>query len=132
MHIEGKGKVIGVIGTRSRDGSADFQRVREEFFFVYEPGDWLCSGDCQEGGDRFALKIARREGIPILSFPPGTKDSGVGKFFARNDLIAFHSTILIACVFLPFNVSEKGGTNYTIRKFKELHPESWERNLIIV
>jgi hypothetical protein len=99
---------------------------------VYESGDWLCSGDCEEGGDRFALKIARLEGLPILSFPPGKKVKGVQKFFARNDEIAKYSDVLIACVFVPFDEKQKGGTNYTIRKFKELHPNTWQTSLVIV
>jgi len=122
MHLEGKGKVIGIIGTHSRNGSDDFNLVREEFFCIYESGDWLCSGDCQKGGDTFALKISRKEGIPILMFPPGEREFGYKKFFRRNDLIAQASDVLIACVIKPFDINQRGGTSYTCRKFLKLHP----------
>jgi hypothetical protein len=117
------GKVIGVIGSRKRKSEFDYKAVYQEIMKHYKPGDWVCTGDCKTGGDAFAIKIARREGIPFLVFPPGDKASSrqeyVGRLFARNDKIAEHSDILIAIACMPFDINAKGGTNYTCRKFCE-------------
>ena len=45
------------------------KKVRDKFFEIYEDGDWICSGGCKKGADRFAEMIAK-EGIPILIFYP--------------------------------------------------------------
>lgn len=127
-------KIIGVIGSRQRNSDLDYKKTYQEIMKRYKPGDWLCSGACPRGGDAFAEKVARREGIPILIFPPGTKKSGNAKFFERNDLIAEHSDILIAVAYLPFKLDQRGGTNYTCRKFLEKFDDQFKarRRLFIV
>ncbi len=52
-------KKIGIIGTRRRDTAEAFSKIIAKFFEIYEPGDWIVSGGCQKGGDRFAEKLAR-------------------------------------------------------------------------
>lgn len=106
-------KIIGIIGTRRRDSSGAFKIVQEEFFLHYEEGDWICSGGCPKGADRFAEVIAKQNGIPIIIFYPDYKKKGRYAPFERNTFIADKSDILIACV----SEDRKGGTEDTIQKF---------------
>ncbi len=107
-------KNIGIIGTRSRNTTADYNQVEKEFLKVYKEGDWIISGGCSKGGDRFAQKLAKKYGTPILIFYPDWNDKGKGAAFIRNTDIAENSNILIACV-----VADRvGGTEDTIEKFK--------------
>jgi len=107
-------KKIGIIGSRRRNGGVDQKAVREKFFEIYEHGDIICSGGCPQGGDRFAEKIAKDNGIPILIFYPNWKEFGKSAGIIRNRYIADESDILIACV----AKDRKGGTEDTIHKYK--------------
>jgi len=118
-------KIIGIVGTRRRDGSEAFFLVEEEFFKHYEEGDWICSGGCYKGADRFAEVIAKEHGIPILIFYPNYKKLGKGAAFIRNTTVAETSNILIACV----SKDRTGGTEDTIKKFLDF---SCEQNLFLV
>ena len=109
------GKIIGIVGTRRRNGYNDYKLVEVEFFKVYKPGDWICSGGCPTGGDRFAEKIAKSHGIPILTFYPDWKKFGRGAGIVRNTYIAYISDVLIACV----AEDRTGGTEDTITKFEK-------------
>lgn len=103
-------KIIGIVGTRKRDTSSALNIVETKFFELYKEGDWICSGGCRQGADRFAEILAKKHGIPILIFYPPKKKGGV---FIRNGYIAEQSHILIACV-----ASDRiGGTEDTIKKF---------------
>ena len=109
-------KVIGIIGTRRRDTDEDFKLVYEEFRKIYESGDSICSGLCPQGGDRFAVIIADRLGLPedkCIWFKPDWEKYGKAAGFIRNTDIARESDVLIACV--AYNRS--GGTEDTIKKF---------------
>lgn len=106
-------KIIGVIGTRQRDTVNDRLIVEKEFFDIYSEGDWICSGGCPRGGDRFAEKIAKDNGIPILIFYPAWNKFGKRAGFIRNTDIAENCDVLIACV----SKDRKGGTEDTIKKF---------------
>ena len=130
-------KVIGIIGTRSRDSLIDYREVRSAFNEVYQEGDYICSGLCPKGGDRFAVIIANELRLPKhkrIWFPAKWDDleapnarikyNKYGKpynalaGFARNIDIAKKSDILIACV----AKDRKGGTEDTIKKWKKFHP----------
>jgi len=111
-------KIIGIVGTRRRDRYHDYVAVEEEFFKVYEEGDWICSGGCPKGGDRFAEKIAKKYGIPILIYYPNWARHGRGAGFVRNTYIAKVSHVLIACV----ADDRTGGTEDTIEKFEKYNP----------
>ena len=87
----------------------------DQFLEVYEEGDWIVSGGCPKGGDRFAEKIAKDMGIPIIIFYPNWKKLGRGAGLARNSDIARHAAVLIACV----AYDRKGGTEDTINKYKK-------------
>lgn len=118
-------KIIGIIGTRKRNTITDYNIVKDAFFEIYEEGDWVCSGHCDKGGDKFAEKIAYDYGIPILLFPPKKKQRKY--FFERNTLIAEHSDIIIACLIRPYESleevlkREKGGSEDTIKKYCNFH-----------
>lgn len=107
-------KRIGIIGTRRRDTDAAYRQVHDKFFEIYQEGDWLVSGGCPKGGDRFAEKIAKDYGIPIIIFYPNWKVHGRGAGLIRNSSIAEWSDELIACV----AADRTGGTEDTIKKFK--------------
>jgi len=140
-------KVIGVVGSRSRNTKEDYEAVREAFFKEYEPGDSIVSGGCRRGADRFAfllaLEVADKERFKLL-FPSiwtassqalatlckewkapitvhwalwGIYCNAAGSI--RNTPIARDAQVLIACC------AEGGspGTSYTIAKFRHFHPE---------
>lgn len=118
------GKIIGIIGTRKRDTSAAARVIINKFEEIYEEGDWICSGGCGKGGDRFAEQIAKSRGIPIIIFYPNYKKYGSpASLFIRNGEVAKTSDIIIACVVNPEDGIDKvlgrtkGGTEDTLRKF---------------
>ena len=117
-------KIIGVVGTRKRNTSAAFKKIKEKFFEIYEEWDWICSGGCPKGGDRCAEQIAKSEGIPILIFYPAYKRYGRGAPTVRNTLVAEKSEVIIACVMKSEEgidevlKRDKGGTEDTLRKYE--------------
>ena len=111
-------KKIGIIGTRRRNSSEAFKKIKEAFFEVYEDGDYLVSGGCPKGGDRCAEKLAKDYGIPIVIYFPKWKKYGKGAGFVRNADIADNSDCLIACV----SKDRTGGTEDTIKKFLKKQP----------
>jgi hypothetical protein len=118
-------KSIGIIGTRKRDTEEDYILVRDKFFEIYEPGDFITSGGCKQGGDRFAEVIAQRYDIPIDIYYPDPVPPGSPRWmytkvnYARNTLVAQNSDTIIACV----TDNRKGGTEDTLKKFKRFYPE---------
>lgn len=111
-------KKIGIVGSRRRCSAEDLARVKEEFLFLFQPGDWIVSGGCPKGADAFAELIAKERGVPILIFYPDWKQLGRTAGFARNTLIAKESDVLIACV----AADRTGGTEDTIKKFDKAKP----------
>ena len=121
-------KVIGIVGTRKRTSKKDYDQIREWLFNdAYDEGDMLCSGGCPLGADKFAHRIAKEVGIPIIIYYPDWKKYGKGAGMVRNTKIAEHSDILIACV----TKDRTGGTEDTIKKFKKLGKDTGD-NLIIL
>ena len=121
-------KVIGVIGTRSRNTLEDYIKVQKKFLEYYKPGDSICSGLCPKGGDKFAVLIAANLKLSKekrLWFPANWKKFGRAAGFIRNTDIAENSDILIACV----SKDRTGGTEDTIKKFLK---EKDENSLILV
>ena len=117
-------KVIAIIGTRKRDTSAAFKLVREAFDKIYEEGDWICSGGCSKGADRYAEQLAKAEGIPILIFWPNNKKYHFKVApLIRNGDIAKEATHIVACVMNPEDGIDKvlqrttGGTEDTLKKY---------------
>lgn len=112
-------KIIGIVGSRRRDSQADFLAVKKKFRELFEDGDWICSGGCPEGADRFAYLLHKEYPTPYLEFPAKWKKLGKSAGFQRNADIAKASDILIACV----SSDRTGGTEDTIRKFIKYHGE---------
>lgn len=123
-------KKIAIVGTRSRNTSAAFKLIEEQFWKLYESGDWIVSGGCPKGADRFAEMLAKKEGIPILIFYPDYKRNHFKVApTIRNGPIALNSDIVIACVRRPEEgieqvlLREKGGTEDMLKKFVNSKPE---------
>lgn len=112
-------RIIGVVGSRRRDSDSDYKIVERKFFDLYERGDWICSGLCPDGADRFAVVMHAKYCIPCLWFPANWKKYGKAAGFIRNTDIARESDVLIACV----ASSRTGGTEDTIEKFLKFHDE---------
>lgn len=113
-------KIIGIVGSRRRDSdNSDFIPVRNKFIEIYEDGDWICSGGCPKGGDRFAKMLHKEYCIPYLEFPANWYKHGKSAGFKRNGDIAKASDVLIACV----SEDRTGGTEHTIKLFIKLHGE---------
>ncbi len=111
-------KTIGIVGTRSRDRFSHYLLVKEAFLKVYQVGDYICSGLCLKGGDRFAVLLAKKYNTPTLWFPADWERHGRAAGFIRNTDIACESDVLIACV-----ASDRtGGTEDTIKKWMKFHP----------
>lgn len=106
-------KWIGVVGSRRRTSTPDFNEVRLRVKRVYVPGDMLVSGGCPTGADRFAEVIARQDQIPIMIHYARWVAFGRGAGYLRNGDIANQADILIACV----AKDRTGGTEDTITKF---------------
>ena len=108
-------KRIGIIGTRRRDGIEDLNKTKKVFADLYEPGDWIVSGGCPQGGDRFAVFLHKQYKTPYLEFPADWKTFGKSAGFVRNIEIAKWSDVLIAVI----SPARTGGTEDTIKKFLE-------------
>ena len=122
-------KKIAIVGTRRRDTPAARKVIEEVFWKIYEEGDWIVSGGCGKGGDKFAEQIAKAEGIPILTIYPAYKRFKQGAPTVRNGPVAENSDVVIACVIRPEDgIAEvlkrkKGGTEDMLKKFVKAHPE---------
>ena len=112
-------KRIIIIGSRRRNTPDDFTNVAETFLNIYEPGDLIVSGGCPEGGDRFAEDISAMGDIWMVVWEAEWNKYGKPAGFIRNTIIAQNGDIVIASV----ASNRKGGTEDTIKKFREFYPE---------
>lgn len=148
--------IIGIIGSRRRDGREDFEAIYRVFRHIYTPGDRIVSGGCPKGGDRFAEIIAiqlgkpghyqladlldtkkyplikrhhliKENGAPFILHPARWREFGKAAGFLRNGPIAADSDKLIACV----AADRTGGAEDTIRKFLAREGKS-EEDLYLV
>lgn len=108
-------KVIGIVGSRRRDGLADLAKTERAFKSIYQEGDTIVSGGCPQGGDRFAEILAKQFKVPIKIHKAEWSVYGRGAGFRRNQYIADDADILIAVV----ADDRTGGTEDTIKKFKK-------------
>lgn len=125
-------KIIGIVGSRSRNNQLDLAAVTKAFLTVYKEGDWICSGGCPTGADRFAKIIHEKLCTPYLEFPANWQKYGRKAGPIRNSDIAKVCEILIACVrddSVLKNGSRTSGTEDTVSKFKKLYPD---RKIVIV
>lgn len=120
---------VGIIGARTRNDLSDYilvQKALEDLMTRYNDREIIIvSGGANRGGDRFAKHLAMVKSLEYMEFRPEFRDKDASGFFEeyykRNRMIAFVSDELIACV---HNDGKKGGTGYTIDRFKEYHPET--------
>lgn len=112
MGSDSMSKVIGIVGSRRRDGLADLAKTERAFRQVYQEGNTIVSGGCPKGGDRFAEILAKQLNIPIKVHPAEWSVYGRGAGFRRNQFIADDADVLIAVV----ADDRTGGTEDTIKK----------------
>ena len=130
-------KTIGVIGTRKRNSGEAWKKVEKTLLILYRDGDWLCSGGCEKGGDRFAEKFAKQEGTSILIFYPNYKCYSRGAPMVRNISIAHNSDYIVACVIRPEDgidevlKRETGGTEDTLKKFVKRGKEFKDKIILV-
>jgi len=130
-------KKIGVIGTRKRNTGEAWKKVNEKLSSLYEEGDWIVSGGCETGADRFAIKFAKAEGATLITVYPNYKRYGRGAPIVRNGPVAEHSDIIVACVIKPEDGIDEilkrktGGTEDTLRKFVK-RGEGFKDRIILV
>lgn len=58
-------KTIGIVGSRRRTGTKDFQKLERKLMEIYEEGDHIVSGGCPSGADSYAEILAKKWQIPI-------------------------------------------------------------------
>lgn len=109
-------KTIGIVGSRRRDTRRDYEILIRMFDSIYQIGDWIVSGGCWKGADRFAEMIADERCIPIMILNADWDKHGKAAGPIRNTDIAQWSSVLLAMV-----ASDRtGGTEDTVRKTKGL------------
>ena len=144
---------IGIVGSRRRNSDEDynilihtFNRIIGKLLGVYfgELEVTIVTGDCDEGGDKFAREIA--ETFDCILDEKKIKDPDTGEemdfknhkwfdylticgiYYSRNEEIAKEPLDYLLALVAP---DRKGGTENTIRHFKRYHP-NWEFKLIII
>jgi len=126
-------KLIGMIGSRTRNTESDFELMLEKFDEVYGFGDSIVSGGCPTGGDHFAEAIASELGMEVVEVKDGWNIepeentiyihvadwSFLGKAagFIRNKYIARDSDCLIC---LKTSNEKPGGAENTVKVAKHL------------
>lgn len=109
-------KTIGIVGSRRRDTRQDYEILVRVFDSIYQIGDWIVSGGCWKGADRFAEMIADERHIPIIILNADWDKHGKAAGPIRNTDIAQWSSVLLAMV-----ASDRtGGTEDTVRKMEQL------------
>jgi len=123
-------KVIGIVGSRRRDGQEAYEAIYNEFKKWYDTGDKICSGGCPKGGDRFAELIAKKMNLTeenggLIIHRPKPVPQGSPRWayakvnFERNTIVAKDSDVIIATV-AP---NRKGGTEDTLKKWSKFHED---------
>ncbi len=118
---------IGIVGARVRNTDEDFKILTDFILdFINKTDDDIefVSGGASKGADHFAEILANELDIPITihypnksKLPENSNRMDYAKIcYERNTLIAKDSDILIALV----KPERKGGTEYTIKKFKKI------------
>lgn len=120
-------KIIGIIGSRTRNENSDFKLLEELFFKLYKEDDIICSGGCPKGGDYFASILSKQYSIDYLLFPANWKQYGKSAGYKRNYKIAKWSEILIAIV----SKDRTGGAEHTINLFLNEYKKG-ESNLYLL
>lgn len=100
--------ILAIIGSRSRDSKADFEKV-ESMFNRLTGVTGIVSGGATQGGDRFAEVIAKKYSIPIKIHKADWKTHGKSAGMKRNVDIIRDADLVIACW-----DGESSGTRHSI------------------
>ena len=146
--------ILGIVGSRRRNSKEDYLSLCWKIAELEHENNSLVekivTGDCDEGGDKFARKIAdETDGIELDVKYKRDPETGervkppinrcvkqqrydywtfTGICYARNEEIAKEPLdYLIALVAFD----RKGGTENTIRHFRRLHKD-WKDKLVII
>ena len=136
--------IIGIVGSRRRNKEIDFGKIVLKLSQLERKTEReiekIVTGDCDEGGDKFARDIADMFGYEIdVKFKRDLKNGE--KFlgwahnweftkmcYSRNEEIAKEPLDYLIALVAP---DRTGGTEYTITQFKKYHKD-WEDKLIIL
>jgi len=141
--------IIGIVGSRRRNTDKDYLNLLWKIVELEYNNNTLVkkivTGDCDEGGDKFARKIAN-DSKDIELDVKRIKDPETGEemefknhkwfdylticgiYYNRNEEIAKEPLDYLLALVSP---DRKGGTENTIRHFRRLHKD-WEDKLIIL
>jgi len=141
--------IVGIVGSRRRNSKEDYlnlcwkiAELENEHNSLVEK---IVTGDCDEGGDKFARKIAdETDGIELDEKKIKDPETGeemdfknhkwfdyltmCGIYYSRNEEIAKEPLDYLIALVAP---DRKGGSENTIRHFKRLHKD-WKEKLIIL
>ena len=139
--------IIGIIGSRRRNSKEDYLNLCWKIVELEDESNSITkkivTGDCDEGGDKFARKIANdTDDIELdvkFKIDPETGEKLEGyrrcsynEFtqicYERNEEIAKEPLDYLIALVAP---DRKGGTENTIKHFKRLHKD-WKDKLIIL
>lgn len=111
-----KRQCIAIVGSRRRNASADYIKLKEEFLRIYREGDSIVSGGCEWGADSWVYALAREVGCTLIVHYAKRASQGRAAGPIRNSLIARDCTVCLAVV----TEDRTGGTEDTVRKCKRL------------
>lgn len=130
--------ILAITGSRQRNTEKDYNKFIANLINFFnkdysEEFEYIVTGGCPKGADDFALKAAKKYGIPIKIYYPKLPEKGSPKhlftqaYYKRNEQIAKEATHMIA---MPQTKNDwLGGTGYTINCFIKLNGLE---NLIII
>jgi len=140
--------IIGIVGSRRRNKETDFMKLVGKLAQLEREGEKevekIVTGDCDEGGDKFARDIADMFGYEIdvkRIKDPYTEEEMDFKnhrwfnyfnicniFYKRDTEIVKEPLDYLIALVAP---DRTGGTEYTITQFKKYHKD-WDDKLIIL
>jgi len=140
--------IVGIIGSRRRNSDKDFGKLVARLSQLERETEReiekIVTGDCDEGGDKFAREIADMFGYekdvkrirdPYTNEPMDFKNHRwfdyyimTGIFYKRDEEIAKEPMDYLLALVAPNRI---GGTEKTINYFKR-HNKNWYEKLIII
>ena len=130
--------IIGIVGSRRRNSREDLLLLMDKLQEIHEENKItkIVTGDCNEGGDKFAREIAEADVgdvelvVKEATLPPKGSHylDFVTAYYNRNEEIAKEPLDYLIALVAP---DRMGGTENTIRHFRRLHKD-WKEKLIIL
>ena len=141
--------IIGIVGSRRRNSREDLLLLMDKLQELHKQDKItkIVTGDCDEGGDKFAREIAEAERGDVELEVKYKRDPETNEIIP--DYIPFDFYDYYAFCKICYNRNEeiakepldylialvahdrKGGTENTIRHFRRLHKD-WKEKLIIL